>query len=134
MPFTDQLSNSRDVLTFRFYGVITEHDMDQYIELRVNYPKQERPVVIFIDACDVEEWEFEVNMDRVTGYAQRLADRYANTGEVIAAVAAGATERTYGYAAVLRTYVGEEYPVEVFQTREAALDCVQRYLDKFAGA
>jgi len=128
MPLAHSLSEAEDVLTFQFHGVVTDQDIESYHELRINYPVLKRPVVVFIDSCEVKEWDFQLNLERMMGYTQQLAHRYSGTGEIIATVSAGATERFYGYVSALRSYVSEDYPVEALQTREEAEVCIQRYL------
>ncbi len=128
MPFEYEISSTQDVLNFRLFGVITEDELLAYHELSTTFPKLERPVVIFVDTSEVAEWGFELNLERVGQFSSRLASRYGGTNEVIAMVVLTGSERMYGVARMMETYVREEFIVYIFMEPDKAMACVQECL------
>lgn len=128
MPFDYAISSTQDVLTFRLFGVVTEEEIIAYIELRTTFPKLEHPVVIFVDTSEVKLWDFELNLERAGKFSSRLAARYAGTNEVIAMVVLTDSERMYGVARLMQTYVGKDYIIHVFLDPQEADICIQQCL------
>jgi len=128
MPFQCEIQPEKRLIAFRLFGEITTPEIEAYSLLRIHFPKLESPVVIYVDSQDTEGGEPEVSLEKMEKFCKGIADRYEGTGEVLALVSLANSERMFGYARMLKTYVGTEYPIHVFLDRAEAEACIQTYL------